>query len=160
MKDGSMSGVARIMTFIVAGVAVIAMVFTSVYTVDCAEAALVLRFGRYVRHSGPGLHIKVPLGIERYVKVPIERIFTERFGTAARGQSPVSITGIEPAEPYAMVTGDLNVVHVSWSIQYRISDPVAWAFKVAEQQKMIHDTSRSVMSLLIGDLTLADAMGE
>jgi len=61
-------------------VLVLILVFTSLYTVDPEEVALVLRFGRYVRTTNPGLHLKVPFGIERALKVPIQRQLKEEFG--------------------------------------------------------------------------------
>lgn len=86
----------------------------------------------------------------------MKRIFTEHFGAVARGQSFDGDQGSEPAGRYVMVTGDLNMVEVSWSIQYRISDQVAWAFRVTDQQKTIRDTCEAVMSRLVGDRALVD----
>ena len=55
----------RTIIFIAAGIVAISIVLTSVYTVGPAETALVLRFAKYVRQADPGLHVKVPLGIEK-----------------------------------------------------------------------------------------------
>ena len=46
------------------------------------------------------------------------------------------------------------MVKVSWSIKYRISDLVVWAFRVTDQQKTIRDTCEAAMRILIGDRTL------
>jgi membrane protease subunit HflK len=50
-----------------------------------------------------------------------------------------------------MLTGDLNIVEVEWSIQYRIIDPVAWLFNVQERKQTIRDISQSVINTLVGD---------
>lgn len=55
---------ARTIIFIAAVIVAISIVLTSVYTVGPAETALILHFGKYVRQADPGLHVKVPLGID------------------------------------------------------------------------------------------------
>ena len=58
-----------------------------------------------------------------------------------------------------MLTGDLNIVDVEWIIQYRISDPFNYLFKVENQTKTIRDISQSVISLLVGDRAILDVIG-
>jgi membrane protease subunit HflK len=53
---------------------------TSVYTVDPDSEAVVKRFGRYVRTTGPGIHLNIPFGIESVGAVPVRRIQKEEFG--------------------------------------------------------------------------------
>ena len=60
------------------------------YQVQAEEMGIVLRFGRYVRTSEPGLHVKVPF-IEAVQRVPVQRQLKEEFGfrtvqAAARSQ--------------------------------------------------------------------------
>jgi membrane protease subunit HflK len=147
---------ARTIIFIAAVIVAISIVLTSVYTVGTAETALVLHFGEYVRQADPGLHVKVPLGIEMCRRSPVKRIFTEHFGTMAREPSCGGDQRSEPGCHYSMVKGDLNIIEVSCSIQYGIVDSVAWAFRAADQQKTIRDTREAVISTLIGDRALAD----
>ncbi|MEJ2722032.1 MAG: SPFH domain-containing protein, partial [bacterium] len=54
--------------------------FTMFYTIDPEEIGVVLRLGKYVRSTEPGLHLKLPLGIERVTKVPVQRQLKEEFG--------------------------------------------------------------------------------
>jgi membrane protease subunit HflK len=150
----------RTITSIVASVIAITISLTSFFTVDPTETALVLRFGRHVRQVGPGLHIKMPLNIEKCLKIPVRRIFSEQFGTNTQtrtnneGRSSVA----NGHSMRSMVTGDLNIVDVSWSIQYKIVDPAAWVFRVEDQKKTIRDTSEAVINTLIGDRALIDVM--
>ena len=53
--------------------------YSSYYTVDANEQAVILRFGKYVRTSEPGLHFKLPF-VESYEKAPVRTIFTDEFG--------------------------------------------------------------------------------
>lgn len=50
------------------------------YTVPSDSEGVVKRFGRIVREEKPGLHLKLPLGIEDVIIVPVERVQKEEFG--------------------------------------------------------------------------------
>ncbi|HEX2164987.1 MAG TPA: SPFH domain-containing protein, partial [Thermoanaerobaculia bacterium] len=68
-------------------VAVLGLVLltTSCYTIEPEEVGVVLRFGRYVESAPPGLHLKLPLGVDRVVKVPVERQLKAEFGFRTTG---------------------------------------------------------------------------
>ena len=57
---------------IAGAVLILILAFTSFYTIEPEETGLVLRFGKYVRSTDPGLHFKIPFGVERVLKVPIQ----------------------------------------------------------------------------------------
>src|SRR5882724_2635373 len=52
---------------------VLIILATSYYQVEPEEVGMVTRFGKYVRMTNPGPHVKLPLGMERVQKVPVER---------------------------------------------------------------------------------------
>ncbi|NNE10065.1 MAG: FtsH protease activity modulator HflK, partial [Gemmatimonadetes bacterium] len=53
-------------------IAIIAIaVISSVYTVEPEEVGVVLTLGRYTRTTEPGLHFRLPLGIDKVYKVPV-----------------------------------------------------------------------------------------
>src|SRR5881394_281864 len=60
--------------------AVVVMASTSYYQVEPDEVAVVTRFGRFVRITPPGPHGRLPLGMERVQKVPVERQLKQEFG--------------------------------------------------------------------------------
>ena len=134
--------------------------FMSVFIVDQTEQAVVLRFGKFNRLTEPGMHFKLPLGIEQMYKVPTQVILKEEFGfrTLKAGIETVYSEKDFPAESI-MLTGDLNIVDVEWIIQYRINDPVKWLFQVDNQKKTIRDISQSVVNLLVGDRGILDVIG-
>ncbi len=134
--------------------------FTCFYTVDQQDEAVVLRFGKFNRITGPGLHFKLPFGIEKNINVPTQRILKEEFGfrTVQPGVTTIYSSQDYPNES-VMLTGDLNIVDVEWIIQYRITDPRAYLFNVDNPRKTIRDISQSVINLLVGDRTVLDVIG-
>jgi len=145
---------------IVIAVAIIALFSTSFFVVDQTEQAVVLTFGKFSKIAEPGLHFKMPLGIQQNFNVRTRVVQTEQFGfrTAQAGVTTRYEDRTYPEES-TMLTGDLNIVDVEWIIQYRISDPKAWLFKVEDRSKTIRDISQSVINMLVGDRTILDVMG-
>lgn len=135
-------------------------IMSGVYIVDQTEEAVVLTLGKYNRTTGPGLQYKIPLGIERVYKVPTKVIQTMQFGFRT---DSAGITTIYSQKDYSnesvMLTGDLNIVDVSWIIQYRITDPRAWLFNVNNKEKTIRDVSQSVVNQLVGDRAILNVIG-
>ncbi len=142
---------ASTLIFAVIIVLVLALAGTTMFKVDDTEQAVITRFGKYYKTVGAGLHLKAPFGIDRSYNVPIKVVQTEQFGfqTIKAGQVNQYKNGI--TKESTMLTGDLNIVDVEWSIQYRIVDPVAWLFNVQERKQTIRDISQSVINTLVGD---------
>ncbi len=145
------------------GLAVVAGIWflsTSFVIVDQTEKAVLTTFGKYARTLGPGLHYKLPFGIQKAYLVRTQVIQTETFGF--RTLKPGIVTQYSDKkypEESIMLTGDLNIVDVEWIIQYRIADPQAWLFNVTDKQKTIRDTSQSVLNMLVGDRAILSVIG-
>jgi len=143
---------------VVVGILVLILLSTSVFIVDQTEQAVMTRFGRFTGIREPGLHFKLPFGIDRNYTVNVRTVQTEEFGfrTMRSGNFPTYAS--QTAES-VMLTGDLNIVDVEWIIQYRVVDPRAWVFNVHERRETIRDVSRSVINMLVGDRAIMDIMG-
>jgi membrane protease subunit HflK len=131
---------------------VVAGGYASVYTVAPEETGVIQRFGRYVRVTGPGLHFKLPFGIETIRKVKTGRNFQMEFGyrTIEAGvRSRFTERGYE--EESLMLSGDLNVVDLQWTVQYKIGDPKDFLFQVKDVDSAIRDMSESVMRRVVGN---------
>ena len=133
--------------------------FTSVYTVEPEEMALVLRFGEYVRPADPGLNFKLPLGIETAQKVPVQRQWKEEFGfrTVQAGVRSQYATRAF-ADEANMLTGDLNAASVEWVVQYRVTDPYKFLFQVRNPQGTFRSMSEAVMRAVVGDRTVNEVL--
>ena len=134
------------------------VLFSSFFKVDATEQAVITRFGKYQTTVGPGLHLKLPFGIEKNYNVPVKVVQTEQFGfTTEKNVSKSQISNL--SKESTMLTGDLNIVDVEWIIQYRIVNPSDWLFNVKEKRQTIRDISQSVVNTLVGDRAILDVMG-
>ena len=144
---------------IVLALAVIAGI-SGFYIIDTTEQSVITRFGKYVRtEEQAGVHFKLPFGIERNYNVPVTTLLTKQYGfrTVKAGRNSEYKNGI--LEESTMLTGDLNLVDVEWTIQYKITDPMKWLFSVQERENTIDDVSRSAINTLIGDYAILDVIG-
>jgi len=133
--------------------------WTSYYTVAPEEEAVVLRFGRYVGSSEPGLHFKLPYGIDTAIKVPVTEVRKIEFGyrTVAAGRRTIYDKAEGPEEGL-MLSGDLNIAEVEWVAQYKIKDAKDWVFRVQDPEETIRDTGEAVMRSVIGDHTVTEIL--
>jgi membrane protease subunit HflK len=132
---------------------------TSFYTVEPEEVGLVLLFGKYVRSTEPGLHFKLPFGIERVVKVPVQRQLKQEFGfRTVRSGVRSQFTTENHAEEANMLTGDLNAALVEWVVQYRIVDPYRFLFRVRNVQDTFRSMSEAVTRKVVGNRTVNEVL--
>lgn len=132
---------------------------TSFYTVQPDEEAVVLRFGKYVQTNPPGLHFKLPLGVDQVQKVKTRKVHQLEFGFRS---SAIPGSRQHSARRYAdeslMLTGDLNVAEVEWVVQYQIGDPFKFLFHASEPETNIRDISESAMRRVVGDRLVNDVL--
>ena len=134
--------------------------WTAYYTVPSDSVAVVQRFGKYLKEVPPGLHFKLPLGIDAATIVPVKRQLKQEFGFTTPGASDPyqsSAPGDGKRETQ-MVTGDLNAALVEWVVQYRIADPAKFLFEVREPSETLRYVSESVMREVVGDRTVDEVI--
>ena len=147
---GIVTGLALILSLVV--------LWGTVYQIEAEEAGIVLRFGKYVRNTDPGLHFKIPFA-EDVQKVPVERQLKQEFGfrtTAANVQTQYSQATFDGES--VMLTGDLNVAVVEWIVQYRVADPYNYLFKVRNVEDTFRDMNEAVMREVVGDRTVTEVL--
>jgi membrane protease subunit HflK len=120
----------------------------------------VQRFGKYLKNVPPGLHLKLPMGIDTASVVPVKRQLKQEFGFSTPGagdpyQNSRARSGDRETQ---MVTGDLNAALVEWVVQYRISDPAKFLFEVREPSETLRYVSESVMREVVGDRTVDEVI--
>ncbi len=123
-----------------------ALIFTSYYTVDDKQQAVVTTFGKVTDITSPGLHFKIPFGVQQVHKVDVNVYQKIELGyvTDDKGNT-VTKTGES-----AMITGDYNIVNVDFFVEYKISDPVAFLFSSADPEMILRNLIQSQVRNVVG----------
>jgi membrane protease subunit HflK len=143
----------------VLAIVLVSFLFSLWFTVAPEEVGVVLRFGKYTRTVNPGLNFKLPFGIEKAYKVPVERQLKLEFGF--RSTTPGVGTQYSSSgylEESLMLTGDLNAAQVEWIVQYRINDPYKFLFRVRNAVLTFRDVNEAVMRKIVGDRTVDEVL--
>jgi membrane protease subunit HflK len=151
LKIPSISSIAAILI----GILLVVGIWMSYYTVGPESQGVVRRFGKYLQTVDPGLHFKLPFGIDTVTVLPTRRQLKFEFGFATPGYitNPIQ-TGQDPDAEKSMVTGDLNAALVEWVVQYRIEDPGQYLFEVRNPGETLRDLSEAAMREVVGDRTV------
>ncbi|AHH06270.1 Protease activity modulator HflK [Borrelia crocidurae DOU] len=136
-------------------VIILIITISNVFIVGPSDEAVILRLGKLNRILEPGIHIKIPL-IEEKLIVPVKIIQEVKFGFNANNNMVIN-----PDEDEGIIiTGDLNIIKVEWLVQYKISDPYSFMFKVEDPEKTITDIAKASMNRLIGDNTIFEIIND
>jgi modulator of FtsH protease HflK len=135
--------------------------FSAFYTVQPEERAVVKRFGKVIGITDPGLHFKLPFGVDAVQIVATERVLKQEFGfrtadASAEGRTRFANQGFP--EESLMLTGDLNIIQVEWVVQYRIADPEQFLYSMREPTQTLRDLSESVMRRIVGNRIGSDVL--
>ena len=146
-------------TLAIAGLVALLVGFNSLYQIQPEEVGVVLRFGRYVRTTDPGLRAKFPFA-EEVLKVPVQRQLKQEFGfrTIDAGIRTQYASERQFAGEAVMLTGDLNVAVVEWIVQYRVADPYLFLFKVRNLEDTFRAMNEAVMREVVGDRTVTEVL--
>lgn len=141
---------------------VIFLGYNMIYKINPNEVGVIQRFGKHVRTTMPGPHIKWPGGIETLNKVPVRLVQKEEFGfrTISPGVRTRFASESAYIEEALMLTGDLNVAIVPWVVQYNIKDPHKFLFKVRDVKATLRDLSESTMRLVVGDRSITEVINK
>jgi membrane protease subunit HflK len=126
---------------------VVIWLLSGIYFVQPAEQGVVTTFGAYSRETGPGPHWRfVPF--ERVQKVQVASL--QRVDIGGSGDAEV------PAESL-MLTGDENIVDLTFTVQYRINDAAKFLFRVAEPgDPTVKSVAESAIREVVGKTNLDD----
>ncbi len=135
--------------------------FSSFYSVPANSVAVVQRFGAFLKLAEPGLHFKLPWGIDMVTAVEVMRQQKLEFGFGTQGatnsyQSSASYQ--DQSDEKTMVTGDLNTALVEWVVQYTIENPEEYLFTFREPLQTMRDLSEAVMREVVGDRSVDEVL--
>lgn len=142
------------------GLLIVVTAFSTFYTVDANEQAVVLRFGRYHSTQAPGAHFRLPF-VDKVLKVSVAEQQLRLPGV--EGVEDLSSSQL-PEEQTLMLTGDLNAANVEWTIQWRVKDPKEFLFAFYDRndehvfERVFRTAAQSVMNRLIGDYSIDEVL--
>lgn len=125
--------------FLGIGAAVLYVIF-GFYQLDEQERAVVLRLGKYLETVNPGLHWNWPV-IDRVTKVNVTKV-------QSAGHHSV------------MLTQDENIVDISISVQYRISDPQHYLLQVKQPEGSLEQAMESALRHVVGGQLMGQIITE
>jgi membrane protease subunit HflK len=139
---------------------VLILLFGTIYQISPEEMGVILRFGKFVRTTEPGLHLKLPIGIEKLTRVPVQRQLKMEFGfrTTKPGVQSEFVVTSDALKEAVMLTGDLNVVVVEWIVQYKIKDPYKYLFKMRNVNDTFRYLNEAVVRRSVGDSSVDEVI--
>ena len=129
-------------------------VFSSVYTVDDKQQAVVTTFGKVTDVTGAGLHFKLPFGIQKVNRVDVNVYQKIELGYSTDGDNKYATNVNEST----MITGDYNIINVDFFVEYKISDPVQYLYSSNTPELILRNLIQSQVRNVVGSSTVDSAL--
>ncbi len=130
-------------------------IFSGLYKVNANEQGVVLRFGKWVRTTQPGLHYHFPYPIEVAKTPKVTKVNKTEIGFRTFRDSKRLLP-----EESLMLTGDENIVDINFSVFWVIKDAGKYLFNLRSPENSIKSVSESVMREVIGNSRIASVLAE
>ena len=140
----------KIVLFSLLGLFVLIGVLTSFYTVDDKQQAVVTTFGKVSNITDPGLHFKLPFGIQQAHKVDVNVYQKIELGYVTAEDGSTKTINDEST----MITGDYNIVNVDFFVEYKITDPVQYLFSANDPALILKNLIQSQVRNVVGSSTV------
>jgi len=151
-RSGKGSG--RTLWYIAGGIFFL-WLLTGIYTVQQDEQAAILRFGKWVRTTEPGLNYHFPAPIETAY---IRNVTAINILTNTNDNQPS--TGNLSGEGALMLTGDENIADVQFAVNWRIKNLGDFLFNVKSPETTIRAAADSIVRSVIAQTPIAQILSE
>jgi membrane protease subunit HflK len=128
------------------GAAIIAYNFFT-FRVQPDEVGVVLRFGRYDHQSQPGLNFRLPYPIDTVYTPKVTRVNRVTVGQSTDDQGAA---GRDLSEESLMLTGDENIVDVTFAVFWVINDASKYLFNMEDPDGSVKAVAESAMREIVG----------
>lgn len=148
MLPGSMGtkGAILLVALVVAG-----WMLSGFYRVEPDEQGVVLRFGKFVQLTQPGLNYHLPYPIETVVTPKVTRVNRLDIGMRLSEDTRRNATVMRDVpEESLMLTGDENIVDVDFAVFWVINNAESFLFNVQNPEGTIKAVAESAMREVIG----------
>ncbi|GLB58469.1 FtsH protease activity modulator HflK [Cytobacillus sp. NCCP-133] len=149
----SLKRVYTIAVLVLAIVLLSIVAFTTWYTVDESDQAVILTFGKVEEGiTEPGLHFKLPWPIQSVEKLSKET-FSLQFGYEEKDGEIKDFP-----EETKMITGDENIVLADLVVQWKITDPEKYLYNAEDPEEILYDSTSASLRSIIGSSKIDDAL--
>jgi membrane protease subunit HflK len=123
--------------------------FSGLYRVLPDEQGVVLRFGKFVSTTQPGLNYHIPYPVETVLTPKVTKV--NRIDVGFRAASDTGRTsGIaDVSEESLMLTGDENIVNIDFSVFWVIKDAGKFLFKIQSPVVTVKAAAETAMREVI-----------
>ena len=123
---------------------------SGLYRVLPDEQGVVLRFGKFVNTTQPGLHYHLPIPFERALTPKVTKVNRVDVGFRPASDSGSSTSGVDNVpEESLMLTGDENIVDINYSVFWIIKDAQKFLFNIQSPIITVKATSETAMREVI-----------
>ena len=137
---------------IIVGLVVLTLIWVAsgLYRVLPDEQGVVLRFGKFVKTTQPGLNYHIPFPIESVQTPKVTKVNRMDIGFRSERDTGFTSGGVaDVPEESLMLTGDENIVNIDFSVFWVIKDAGNFLFKVQDPQGTVKAAAETAMREVI-----------
>jgi modulator of FtsH protease HflK len=123
---------------------------SGIYFVTAREQGVVLRFGKYVARTPPGINYHLPWPIETVETPEVTTVNQITIGYRTGAETNDDGEADAAREESLMLTGDENIVDVNFTVGWVIKDPAEYLFDVDNPEQTIKAVAESAMREVVG----------
>ncbi|MDB3873457.1 FtsH protease activity modulator HflK [Pelagibacteraceae bacterium] len=130
------------------------------YRVLPDEQGVVLRFGKYVNQTQPGLHYHLPYPIETAVTPKVTRVNRIDVGYRSAADTGRATSVSDVPEESLMLTGDENIVDIDYSVFWIIKDAGKFLFNIQAPEDTVKSVAETAMREVIARYDIQSILTE
>jgi len=138
----------------------VAYALSGIRMIQPSEVGVQLAFGRAVRADlAPGIHYALPWPAGRIERVPVktvERLVVDDLSSSLATDSASGDFYKRTGLKSYCLTGDNNLVHVTFTLQYLVADPVDYLYRSQDHEQLLRHLASSAVSHAIAHTEVKD----
>ena len=145
------------------GLIIIAIIWalSGLYRVLPDEQGIVLRFGKFVSTTQPGLNYHFPYPIETVLTPKVTKVNRIDIGFRSGSDTGFSSAGVaDVPEESLMLTGDENIVNIDFSVFWVIKDAGKFLFKIQDPAATVKAAAETAMREVVAKSKLQSILTE
>ena len=124
---------------------------SGLYRVLPDEQGVVLRFGKFVKTTQPGLNYHIPFPVESVLTPKVTKVNRIDIGFRSERDSGFTSQGgvADVPQESLMLTGDENIVNIDFSVFWVIKDAGNFLFKIQDPEGTVKAAAETAMREVI-----------